>query len=343
MLKLVVVGAGLIGRKHINVVKANKHCVLVGICDVDPNCRALADDHKVPFYQDLNEMLNMERPDGAIIATPNHMHLASVEACASYEVNMLVEKPISDSLENAYRMIELAEKSNVRLIVGHHRRHNPLVQQARSVVQDGSLGRLVSVSVLSTLYKPDNYFEVTWRRSRPGGGPALINLIHEIDNMRFICGEMEQVYAVTSSAIRGFEVEDTLSVLISFENGALGSMIVSDTASAPWAYELTTGENPYFPKVEENCYYFTGTLGSLSFPQMEHWHYKDKKVGWQYPLEKSKLEASHADPLEAQLEHFGRVIQGDETPLVNGQDAARSLAVVLTVLASAESHTPVHL
>jgi len=343
MIRLVIVGAGLIGKKHINLVKASKSCVLVGICDVDPNCRAIADDHKVPFYQDLNEMLKREQPDGAIISTPNHLHRANAEVCAKYAVNMLIEKPIADSLEEAYRIIELAENAEIQLVIGQHRRHSPLIQQTRSIVQGGSLGKLVAVSVLWMLRKPDDYFETTWRRSKPGGGPALINLIHEIDNLRFICGEIKQVYAITSSATRRFEVEDTLSISIAFENGALGSMIVSDTVSAPWTYELTTGENPYFPKVEENCYYFNGTLGALAFPQMEHWYYKDKEAGWQYPLEKSILGASHADPLQVQLEHFGRVIQGDEIPLVNGQDATRSLAVVLAVLASAESHTPIYL
>ena len=343
MIRLVVIGAGLIGKKHINLVMASKRCALVGICDVDPGCRALADDYGVPFYQDLEKMLKREQPDGAIIATPNPLHLANAEVCAKNSVNMLIEKPIADSLEEAYRIIELAEDAEIQLVIGQHRRHSLLIQQARSIVQGGSLGKLVAVSVLWTLRKPDDYFEITWRRSKPGGGPALLNLIHEIDNLRFICGEIEHVYAITSSATRRFEVEDTLSISIAFENGALGSMILSDTASAPWTYELTTGENPYFPKVEENCYYFAGTLGALSFPQMEHWYYKDEKIGWQYPLEKSKLGASHADPLEAQLEHFGRVIQGDETPLVNGQDATRSLAVVLAVLASAESHTPIYL
>ena len=343
MIRLVVVGAGLIGEKHINLVKASERCKLVGVCDVNPDRATLATESNIPFYQDLDEMLSRERPDGAIIATPNHMHLTNVEKCAKYVVNMLVEKPIADSLEDAHRIIELAEKAGVKLVVGHHRRHNPLVQHAQSLVHGGSIGKLVAVSALWTLHKPDDYFETTWRRSRPGGGPALINLIHEIDNLRFICGEIQQVYAITSSETRGFEVEDTMSISIAFENGALGSIIVSDTASAPWSYELTTGENPYFPKVEENCYYFTGTLGALAFPQMEYWHYKDKKVGWQYPLGKSMLEASHADPLEIQLEHFERVIQGDETSLVNGQDATRSLAVVLAVLASAESHTPINL
>jgi len=146
---------------------------------VDPSCKAIADDYRIPFYQDLEEMLKREQPDGAIIATPNTMHLANAEVCAKNAVNMLIEKPIADSLDEAYRIIELAENAEIQLVIGQHRRHSPHVQQARSIVQGGSLGKLVAVSVLWTLRKPDDYFEITWRRSKPGGGPALINLIHE--------------------------------------------------------------------------------------------------------------------------------------------------------------------
>jgi predicted dehydrogenase len=255
---------------------------------------------------------------------------------------VLVEKPIADTLEDAQRIVALATEAGVQLLVGHHRRYNPLVQQARSIVRGGLLGKLVGVSVLWTLRKPDDYFEVTWRRSRPGGGPALINLIHDLDNLRFICGEIRQVQALASSAVRGFEVEDTLSLTIAFENGALGSMLVSDAVVAPWSYELNTGENPFYPQVEENCYHFVGTLGALAFPRMERWRYADEaKAGWQYPLLKSRPDIAYADPLQGQLEHFCRVIEGEEVPVVDGQDGTRSLAAVLAVLASAESQRPV--
>jgi len=314
----------------------------VGICDVDPNRETLAGDFNVPFYQNIDEMLDCERPAGAIVATPNQLHLAAAEACARHSVHMLVEKPIADTLADAERIVNLAKEAGVQLLVGHHRRHNPFVQQTRSIVQGGALGKLVGVSVLWTLRKPDDYFDVPWRRSHPGGGPALINLIHDLDNMRFICGELRQIQAITSSAARGFEVEDTLSIALVFENGALGSILVSDAVAAPWSYELNTGENPFYPQVGENCYYFVGTLGALAFPRMERWHYADDtKTGWQYPLEKSRHVVPYTDPLQDQLEHFCRVIKGEEMPVVDGPDGTRSLAAVLAVLASAESQRPV--
>jgi predicted dehydrogenase len=165
----------------------------------------------------------------------------------------------------------------------------------------------------------------------------LINLIHELDNLRFICGEIQQIQAFSSASARALEVEDSLSISLLFENGALGSLLVSDCVSAPWAYELNTGENPDFPRFTENCYHFAGTLGSLAFPQMEQWRYADAaKSGWQQPLEKSQHSLPETNnPLRSQLEHFCRVVQGQEIPLVDGVDGTRSLAAVLGVLASA--------
>jgi len=344
LIRLAVIGAGLIGQKHARLIQQSESCVLVGVCDVDPSRAALIAELGVPFYESIEELLDREQPDGAIVATPNRLHINAAEACTRHSVHMLIEKPIADTLESAYRIIRFAGDAGVQLLVGHHRRHNPLVQKAREIVQSGALGKLVGVSVLWTLLKPDNYFDAEWRRTRHGGGPALINLIHEIDNLRFICGDILQVQAMSSSAVRSFKVEDTLSITLVFENGALGSILLSDTAAAPWSYELTTGENPDYPQAHENCYHFVGTRGSLAFPQMEQWSYADEaRSGWYYPLQKTKHTISYVDPLQSQLEHFCHVIEGGASPIIDGVDGTRSLAAVLAVLASANSQMPISL
>ena len=93
--------------------------------------------------------------------------------------------------------------------------------------------------------------------------------IHFIDTYRYLFGEIRQVYAVASSAVRKLEVEDSLSITLSFESGTLGSILASDATPSPWSYEATTGENPHYFRADENSYHFLGTAGSLSFPRME--------------------------------------------------------------------------
>ena len=341
---MAVIGAGLVGRRHAELVAAHNGSLLVGICDVDRGRRPIAEELNVPFYQDVEELLERETPQGAIISTPNGDHASVAEVCARRSVHVLIEKPIADAMDAAYRIIKAADDTGIQVLVGHHRRHSPYIREARSIVRGGALGRLVAVSMFWALLKPSDYFEVDWRRRRPGGGPTLINLIHELDSLRFICGEIRQVYAQSSSEVRKLEVEDSLAISLSFENGAVGSVLGSDTAPSPWSYEATTHENPHYFPMDANCYHFFGTLGALAFPRMELWRYADEdKTGWHHPMKKSRRIVDAADPLTTQIEHFCRVIKGEERPIVDGRDGARSLSVVLAVLESIQRRAPVAL
>ena len=334
--KLAVVGAGLIGAKHAELIRRHEACSLEGIADHDPTRKSVADALGVPFFSTAEELFDRKTPEGAILATPNAHHAAAAEQCAKQGVHMLIEKPIAETWAQATRIGEAARSAGVRVLVGHHRRHNPLVSKTRELVQGGELGCLVGVSVLWALKKPDAYFDVGWRREQPGGGPLLINLIHELDSLRFICGEILDVFARSSSAARGFEVEDSLSISIGFENGALGTVLASDTTPAAWSYEAVTGENPRYFNTGENCYHFLGTRASLAFPRMELWRYgQEPGQGWEHPMERVRIEVPRADPLILQLEHFCRVVRGDEEPVIDARDGAASLAVALAVRESA--------
>jgi predicted dehydrogenase len=165
---------------------------------------------------------------------------------------------------------------------------------------------------------------------------VLINLIHDIDDLRFICGEIATVHAFCSNAVRGLAVEDTAAVALHFAGGALGTMIVTDAAAAPWSWEITSGESSLYPQSPENCYLFAGTEGSLSVPKLELWRYKGEK-GWSAPLSCDRIEVSLTDPQARQLRHFRRVIRGEEAPRISGADATRTLAVTLAVHRAAES------
>ena len=303
---------------------------------------SVAEQFDVPFYQDLEELLEREQPEGAIVATPNQTHAAIAEQCARRSVHVLIEKPIADTLAAAHCIQNAAEKTGIRVLVGHHRRHSPLIQEARAIVNNGTLGRLVGVSMLWALMKPTDYFEVDWRCRRPGGGPNFINLIHELDILRFLCGEIRQVSALASSGIRQLDVEDTLSITLSFDSGALGSVFASDAAVSPWSWEATTGENPHYFHAAENCYRFFGTAASLAFPRMELWRYaSESQVGWEHPMEMTRRKVTCADPLETQLEHFCRVVRQEEPPITDAREGTRSLAVALAVLESIRRQVPV--
>jgi predicted dehydrogenase len=197
------------------------------------------------------------------------------------------------------------------------------------------------------MLKPSPYFggPLSWRREK-GGGPILINLIHDIDNMRYICGEINEVYAMTSRQVRSFPVEDTASITLRFENGALGTIFLSDCAPSLSAYEATTGETPYIYGTDtENCYHFFGTEASLAFPRMKKLFYSDPaKSGWNYPLSEEKITVTRGeDPYTREFRHFCQVILGKETPRTSGEEGKRTLEATLAAGKSAETGRPITL
>ncbi|MBR0972232.1 MULTISPECIES: Gfo/Idh/MocA family protein [Bradyrhizobium] len=334
-MRVAVAGAGLIGRRHMELIAASPDCELAGIADPSPAAKEYAQARATRWYADHRALLEHEKPDGIVIASPNTLHLPMALDCAAARVSALIEKPVTDTVATAQRLCAAIKRTGVPMLVGHHRRHNPIIKAAREAVAAGRLGRLTAVVGLWLLKKPDEYFEMAWRREQ-GGGPLLINLVHDIDNLRFICGEIAEVQALTSNKVRGFAVEDTAALLLRFASGALGTVTVSDATPAPWSWELTSGENPAYPKQDQPCYIFSGTEGSLSVPNMELWSYA-QQPGWYTPLSRATVAPAAFDPLAEQLRHFCAVIRGLEQPLISAEDAMGTLAVVEAVSEAART------
>ena len=327
--QLVVMGAGLIGRRHIDHVLDQDCASLLAVVDPAPSAEALAAQSGAAWYPSLAALLAVSRPDGVIIATPNQMHVEHGLACIKAGIPVLVEKPIADDVDAAARLVQTAERLGVALLVGHHRRHNPLMQQARKAIDDGRLGTLVAVHAACWFYKPDDYFDVAWRREK-GAGPVFINLIHDVDLLRYLCGEVVSVQAMDSNAQRGHAVEDAAAILLRFESGVLGTITVSDTIVSPWSWEFTSGENPAYSHTPESCYMIGGTRGSLSAPYLDLWH-NEAAPSWWAPIVRERLPVAAADPLGLQVQNFCAVIRGTAEPVVSGREGLGTLQVIAAV------------
>lgn len=334
-LRIVVIGAGDVGQRHLNVIASLPGFKTVGIVDPAESVKAQAQAQKIAYSErDYEKMLDAEKPDGVLIATPNALHLENGLACVARKLPMLMEKPITETVETAMTLVRAAAMAGVPILVGHHRRYNPLIAKARDFIKEGGIGTMIAVSGTWFRRKPDNYYTMKWRRE-PGGGPLLINTIHDLDCLRLICGDIKRVRAVTANMARGFAVEDTGAILIEFVNGALGTFILSDAVQGPWGWEQCAGENAaWYPQQPVDCYVIGGSEGSLTVPSLEHWWNKGGG-GRADPIMRRRLQVVHADPHVRQWQHFGRVIRGEESPIVPGLDATRTLAVTLAVAKSA--------
>jgi predicted dehydrogenase len=343
--RIAVAGAGYIGQAHIEAARASSTVELSAVVDPSPAARAVAEAAGVPRYDSLDELFAKGSPDGVVLATPNQLHVAHAMTCIAAGVPMLLEKPIAQTVAEAEALVRAADEAKARVLIGHHRAHSPIMAKARQVVDSGVLGRLVAVMGSATFVKPDHYFvDGPWRKEL-GAGPILLNMIHEVHNLRMLCGPIVAVQAFKSHAVRGFAVEDTVSINLRFASGALGSFLLSDTAACPRSWEQTSQENKAYPTYEdEDCYVITGTMGSLSVPTMRLKTYpRPEDRSWWKPFEVGVVGMVRADPIERQMEHFGAVVRGEAEPLVSARDGLANLRVTEAIVEAANAGSTVEL
>lgn len=338
-IRIAVAGAGLIGRRHIELIQASSTCELAAVIDPFEIEGAYLASLGVKQYANLGACFAEDRPDGVILATPNALHVEQALQCIEAGVAALIEKPVAHSVEEGKRLLAIVDATDAKLLVGHHRAHSPILAKARAVIRDEMLGDIVAVQGSALFYKPDDYFDAAIWRRQEGGGPILINMIHEIGNLRSLCGEIVAVQAMQSSAARGFPVEDTVCIGLRFASGALGSFLLSDSTGCARSWEQTSQENASYPSYEdEDCYVISGKNGSLSVPTMRLKYYaKAEDRSWWKPFHSCVATVMRKDPLEIQLEHFCNVIRGTELPLVSVRDGLRNLIVTEAISDAAKS------
>lgn len=329
---IAIVGAGLIGRRHVDAISRSARAKVAALVDPAPAARVLAAAEGIPWYGDLSD-LPQGLAGGVILATPNQMHVEGALACISRRLPVLIEKPLATDADGAARIVSAAEAAGIPALTGHHRRHNPLIAAARAQISGGAIGQVVSVHGMFWLRKPDDYFDLPWRRE-PGAGPVFLNLIHDIDLLRHLVGEVTAVQAVRSNAFRGHAVEETCVMMLEFGNSALGTVNVSDAIPAPWSWEFTAAENPAYPATDQACYWIGGTLGSLELPRGRLWYHAEKQ-GWWEPLSATIAPRESGDPLVIQADHFADVIAGRVAPLVSAREGMNTLNVTLAVQTAA--------
>lgn len=343
--RIAVAGAGYIGQAHIAAIAQNEGLRLSAIVDPSTAAQEHAKSLGVPVYANLDELFAIDKPDGIVLATPNTLHVPQTMQCIAAGVPVLLEKSIAPTVAEAEALVEKIKTTHSLVLIGHHRAHSPIMAKAREVIASGQLGRLVTVMGSATFFKPDHYFvDAPWRRE-PGAGPILLNMIHEVHNLRMLCGEIVAVQAMASHAVRHFPVEDTVAINLQFDSGVLGTFMLSDTAACPRSWEQTSQENKAYPSYDdEDCYVIAGTNGSLSIPTMRLKTYpRPEDRSWWKPFEVGVAGMVRDDPIRHQMRHFGKVIRGEAEPLVSAVDGLANLRVTEAIVEAARSGAQVNL
>lgn len=336
MVRIAFIGAGIMGRHHMAVAERNPDIEIVGVAEFNADTREKLAAKGIATFADHREMLAQVQPEGIVISTPNAYHAPAAIDCIRAGAVPLIEKPVADTLEAGLRLRDALRGTDLPALVGHHRRHNPIIAAAAAHVKAGGLGQVLALNGMWLRRKPDEYYKEVWKTDPAlGGGVLLINAIHDFDSLRAICGEVESVQAMTSGTSRGHAVEDTAAVLLRFSSGALGTLTISDNVVAPWCWEMTSQEDPRFAWQPENCYVICGTEGSLAVPTLETWT-NTPNGGRDATFVRRKLYHVAAESMELQMAHFVRVIRREEPPLVSVDDALGTLAATLAVSLSAQ-------
>ena len=220
----------------------------------------------------------------------------------------------------------------------------PAIDIARHLINDGGIGQLLAVQTTWVTKKPENYYQVKWRIERSSGGFILINLIHDIDMLRYLCGNIISVYADLNSEGRSLAVADTAAVTLRFQNGMLGTITASDACVSVWGWEQATGENPIVPVAGEGAIRFFGTTGSLDFPTLKL--SRDATGGsgtWDRVLAPKKIELNrNRNALKDQLSHFCALVKNNEkVPRVTAKDGLASLGATAAIMEAAEQKCPI--
>lgn len=328
-LPLAVVGGGSIGLRHAMQAREAEGVRLAAVVEPSAERRDILERLGLPVAAMLDDV--PAEVGAAVIATPTADHCATALDALGRGWGVLVEKPVTATLDEAETLCAAAETRCLPLLTGHHRRCHPFVARARSILSE--LGPLVGIQGLWSLRKHDNYFDVPWRRA-PGAGPILTNLSHEIDLLRCLAGEIDEVTALSASRARGLRVEDTAAIALGFASGALGTFLISDAGASPWSFEAACGENPEIARSGEDPLRFIGTSGALSFPSLTLWSGAED---WRFAQRVEPGPATETvDPIRVQLERFARVVGGSgDDLLATGRDGQRTLAVTLAVIESA--------
>ena len=335
-IKIAVVGIGLMGSQHLKAVNLSKKAKLHSIVDLNKKSEVHAKKFKVPFYSSSKHLLKNNKPDAVIVATPNQFHEKHTTSFLNAKIPVLLEKPISDNIKKAEKIIKSSKKNKTHLLIGYHRRHNSIVTSVKQKIDSGKLGKIVAGNVMCWLYKNKDWYKEKWRIKK-GGGPLGINLVHDIDLICYLLGPVQSVQSSTSNLIRKYEVEDTAVVNFIFKSGALCTLSVSDTIVGPWSYELTAGENPAYPVTNQSAYYIGGTKGSIQFPNLKHWYNKGERSWWKPMYHKDMNIRLSRFTLINQINHLCDVVTGKAKPKVTGEDGLQSLKIFDAIIKSSKS------
>ncbi|MBS4192619.1 Gfo/Idh/MocA family oxidoreductase [Bacillus sp. FJAT-49705] len=332
-----IVGCGFIAKKHAAAITSIPAAKLTAVCDqVESAMAPYVEQYGAAPYTDLSEMLEDNAVDAVCICAPSGFHAPIAEQVAAARKHIVLEKPIAMNLEESDRIIQAAEKNNVKLTVVHPNRFRPVVMELRKIIDKGMLGKISHASAKVNWNRNQEYYDqAPWRGTKQYDGGVLMNqAIHNLDLLLWFMGQPEQIFSMEATRLRDIEAEDVSAGVIRFESGALGIVEASTTVYPSNFEESITifGEKGTVKIGGTNALYFEYlNIDGMPETEAETIFEKVKADPWGITGHKQII----LDIIEA--------VKDNRKPLVTGEDGKRALELVLAFYQSAEYNTPINM
>lgn len=335
-----LVGCGRIAVRHADLLGTGsiEGAVLAGVCDVaEDRAQRLGEQHGVPWFVDMHEMARSLEVDVFVVLTESGHHARHVLALTPYGRHIVVEKPMALRLEDADAMIRACDEAGVRLFVVKQNRFNVPVVKAREALEAGRLGRMVMGTVRVRWCRPQAYYDqADWRGTWALDGGVLTNQAsHHIDLLEWMMGDVDSVYAMSTTALADIEAEDTAVVCLRFASGALG-VVEATTATRPVDLEGSLSLLGEGGTIE---------IGGFAVNKMLVWNFVDMQEG-----DEDVMTTHSVNPPDvygfghrAYYDHVVSSIVHGTPHLVDGLEGRRSLELVSAIYEAVETGREVSL
>ena len=334
MLRVALVGCGWIAKRHAELLGHRQigGAELAAVCDIVPaRAERLGRAFDVGWYTDMHEMMRCERIDVVAILTESGHHARDVLALAPYGRHIVVEKPMALTLNDADAMIRTCDAAAVKLFVVKQNRFNVPVLKLREALEAGRFGRLVLGTVRVRWCRTQEYYDQdAWRGTWALDGGVLTNQAsHHVDLLEWMMGDVESVFARSTTALVDIEAEDTAVVVLRFRNGALG-IIEATTAARPRDLEGSISILGERGTVE---------IGGFAVNEMKTWEFATRIPGDDEVMQKYSVNppSVYGFGHHAYYEHVVDCIINDRRHLVDGLEGRRSLELISAVYESIET------
>ncbi|MGN8646454.1 Gfo/Idh/MocA family protein [Gracilibacillus sp. HCP3S3_G5_1] len=241
MLRVGIIGLGDISKIHLSAINESPHAVLTAVCDINSSLQVNVPG--LPFYTDYQVMLKEEVLDCVHICLPHYLHYPATKSAVENGVHVLLEKPLAHNLTDSRAIVELEEKHpEIKIGISLQNRLNETVEELASIVSSGIYGEVKGLKGIVTWHRPQSYYETKpWRCSmKTAGGGVMINQsIHTLDLLQWFGGKIDRIRGSIDQLLDyGYDIEDTATAHITFQNGATGLFFATNSNAENSAVEF---------------------------------------------------------------------------------------------------------